>query len=91
MGKSRLRTFGSVLRRLRHEKNLTQDKLSEVVGVASPYISMLESGHNYPNLNMIFKLADALEVPASTIIAEMEKEGQQQLTLIAEQNHKTLS
>lgn len=73
MGEKRLDAFGPVLRRLRHEKNLTQDKLSEMVGVASPYISMLESGHNYPNLAMLFKLADALGISASSLLAAMEE------------------
>jgi transcriptional regulator with XRE-family HTH domain len=71
MGEKRLDAFGPALRRLRHEKNLTQDKLSEMVGVASPYISMLESGHNYPNLAMLFKLADALEIEAWEIVKAM--------------------
>jgi len=71
MDEKRLDAFGPVLRRLRHENNLTQDKLSEMVGVASPYISMLESGHNYPNLAMLFKLADALEVEAWEIVKAM--------------------
>ena len=71
MGEKYLDTFGPVLRRLRHGKNLTQDKLSEMVGVASPYISMLESGQNYPNLAMLFKLADAFEIEAWEIIKAM--------------------
>ena len=74
MGEKRLDAFGPILRRLRHEKNLTQDKLSEMVGVASPYISMLESGHNYPNLAMLFKLADALEVEAWEIVKAMKED-----------------
>jgi len=77
MGEKKLDAFGPVLRRLRHEKNLTQDKLSEMVGVASPYISMLESGHNYPNLAMLFKLADALEVEAWEIVKAMRDSFQQ--------------
>jgi len=41
--------------------------------VASPYISMLESGHKYPNLEMIFKLADALEVRPGAMLDAMEE------------------
>jgi transcriptional regulator with XRE-family HTH domain len=71
MGKKRSDAFGPVLRKLRLEKMLTQDQLSEMVGVASPYISMLESGHKYPNLEMVFKLADALEVRPGTMLDAM--------------------
>lgn len=73
MSKNRSDAFGPVLRQLRLEKNLTQDQLSEMVGVASPFISMLESGHKYPNLEMILKLADALGVPPGDILNKMEE------------------
>jgi len=73
MAGNRLDAFGPVLRKLRYEKNLTQDRLSERVGVSSSYISMLESGYNYPSLDMLFRLADALKIPASAILLEMEE------------------
>ena len=71
MSRNRLDTFGTVLRQLRLKRKLTQDQLSEMVGVASPYISMLESGHKYPNLDMLFKLSDALEVRPGAILDAM--------------------
>lgn len=73
MSKNRSDSFGPVLRQLRMGKGLTQDQLSEMVGVASPFISMLESGHKYPNLEMIFKLADALGVRPGDILDAMEE------------------
>ena len=72
MNKNRLNTFGPVLRQLRVEKRLTQDQLSEMIGVASPYISMLESGHKYPNLDMLFKVSDALKVRPGAILDAMD-------------------
>ena len=73
MSKNRLDAFGPVLRKLRREKKLTQDQLSEMVGAASPYISMLESGHKYPNLEMVFKLADALGIRPGAMLDAMEE------------------
>lgn len=73
MSKNRSDYFGPVLRQLRMEKGLTQDQLSEMVGVASPFISMLESGHKYPNLEMVFKLADALGVKPGAMLDEVEE------------------
>jgi len=64
--------FGPVLRKLRMDKNTTQEVLGGMVGVSSPYISMMESGHNYPSLEMIFLLAAALEIRPSDILKEME-------------------
>jgi len=39
-------------------------------------ISMMRSGRKQPTVEMLFRLADALEIPASAIISEMEKERQ---------------
>ena len=67
--------FGVVLRRLRFEKGLSQEALAERVGMAShAHLSRLESGHKQPTVEMLFRLAEALEVEATAIIAEMEKE-----------------
>ena len=65
--------YGPVLRRFRNERELTQDRLSELAGVSSPFISMLESGHNYPSHEMVFQLALALQVRPSSMVAEMEQ------------------
>jgi len=66
--------FGPVLRRLRFEKGLSQEALAERAGMAShAHLCRLESGRKQPTVEMLFRLADALEVPASAIIAEMEK------------------
>ncbi len=65
--------FGPVLRQFRVERGLTQDRLSVLVGMASPFLSMLESGHKYPNLEMLFKLAHALEVRPGAFLDAMER------------------
>ena len=66
--------FGPIMRRFRHLKDLTQDELAARLEIAPSYVSRLESEIKKPSLEMLFRLADALEVPASVIIAEMEKE-----------------
>ena len=69
--------FGPVLRRLRFEKGLSLEALAERAGMVShAHLSRLESGRKQPTVEMLFRLADALEVPASAIISEMEKERQ---------------
>ena len=44
--------------------------------VAHAHLSRLESGHKQPTLEMLFRFADALEIPVSAIVAKMEKERQ---------------
>jgi transcriptional regulator with XRE-family HTH domain len=65
------------MRRFRHLKDLTQDEVAARLNVAPSYVSRLENGIKRPSIEMLFRLADALEVPASTIIVEMEKERRQ--------------
>jgi len=67
--------FGSALRRLRFEKGLSQEALAERAGMAShAHLCRLENGRKQPTVEMLFRLAEALEIPASVIILEMEKE-----------------
>lgn len=73
MNKTISRTFGPVLKLFRTERKLTQEELAEKVGVVTSYISMLESGQKFPNLEMLFALAGALSIKASTLIQTMEQ------------------
>ena len=66
--------FGPVLRRLRLERVLSQEELAERAGMAShAHISRLESGRKQPTLEMLFRLAAALEVEAWKIVKEMKE------------------
>jgi len=57
--------FGNRVRELRIERNSTQQKLAEKVGVTVGYISKVETeqlqSSDYPSEQFIHKLADALE------------------------------
>ena len=70
-------SFGLVLRILRISKGLSQEELAARLGMNSnTHISRLESGAQTPNLDMVFRLAEALEVKASQIITMMEEQKQ---------------
>lgn len=62
--------FGVVLRAYRLDKGLTQEQLSERVGVVHSFIHSLESGKKQPNLQMILKLAAALGVQPGELVNE---------------------
>lgn len=66
--------FGRVLRALRRAMGLTQEQLSFDAGVERNFISLIERGINQPTIRVIFKLAIALKVTPSTMIAMVEKE-----------------
>lgn len=51
------------LKRIREEKNLTQEELSEKCHYDRTYIGKIERGQKYPSLDVISRLSSVLEVP----------------------------
>jgi len=64
--------FGKVLRDLRIESKLSQEKLAELAGYDRTYISLLERGLRQPTITTIFDLSKALHISPSTIIKAFE-------------------
>jgi transcriptional regulator with XRE-family HTH domain len=66
--------FGRQLRALRKERKLTQERLAEMAGVHSTFVSNLECGRKIPTLVTIIRMADALEVRLAELVDTMEDE-----------------
>jgi transcriptional regulator with XRE-family HTH domain len=64
--------FGKVLRQLRQDKGLSQEQLGFDAELRRTYISILELGQQQPSLTTIIKLAKALNISASQLIALVE-------------------
>jgi transcriptional regulator with XRE-family HTH domain len=60
--------FAANLRRLRHEKGLSQDDLAYEAEVSRSYLSQLEKGAHYASLKIVAKLADALGVEPADLL-----------------------
>jgi transcriptional regulator with XRE-family HTH domain len=60
--------FAANLRRLRHEKGISQDDLAYGAGINRSYMSKLEKGASYPGLEIIAKLATVLDVEPAELI-----------------------
>ncbi len=56
-------TFAQWLKRLRAEQDLTQEKLAERIGCATPTLRAFETGRRRPSRAMAERLADCLAVP----------------------------
>lgn len=65
--------FRVVLREIREEKGLSQEKLAELSELDRTYISLVERGKRVPLLTTLVKIANGLEMPLSEIIASVEK------------------
>lgn len=53
--------IGNNLKRLRLEKGFKQSELAEIVGVEDKTISRIEVGGNYPSMDLLVRLAEALD------------------------------
>lgn len=65
---------GRVFQRIREEKKLSQELVSGFAGIGRTHLSAIERGERKPTLETMFRLADALGVRPSMIVAEIEKE-----------------
>lgn len=74
---------GNVIRKLRKNRGMTQELLSGFAGIARTHLAMIENGTKQPNLETLWRIANALEIPPSTLIAEIEQE----CLLICENSH----
>ena len=59
--------FSLHLKKFREAKGFTKGKVSEMVGCDLSYIGKLERSEKYPNLKMIFKIAQALKIQPKTL------------------------
>ena len=66
-------TFGKVLRKLRKDAGLSQEKLALEANIQRNYVSLIELGHNQPTITPIFKLAEALGIKPSKLIHLVEE------------------
>ena len=69
-------SFGAALRRMRLAAGMTQEQLGLEAGVQRNFISLIELGQNQPTIGTIAKLAKALGLKASELVAEAERETQ---------------
>ncbi len=69
---------GRVIARLRAEKGVTQEILSGLSDIGRTHLSAIERGERKPTLETLFRISNALDMPMSAIVAEIEKELREQ-------------
>ena len=60
--------IGEIIKELRLEKNISQKKLADAIGVSQKAIDFWERSVNEPKASYIVKLADYFEVSADYIL-----------------------
>ena len=65
--------FATNLRRIRHERAISQDDLAYEAEISRSYLSQLEKGVFYASLKIIGKLADVLKVEPAELLRLPDK------------------
>lgn len=66
-----LEKLGPRIRKIRRGKDITIEALGESVGMSGASISRYEMGINLPKLETLVKIAEALDVSASSLLEEV--------------------
>ncbi|UUZ59350.1 helix-turn-helix domain-containing protein [Nocardioides sp. B-3] len=66
---------GSLVRRWRERRRLSQQALSDRCGVSTRHLSYIETGKSVPSPTMISQLGDALEVPLRGAATDVHRGG----------------
>ncbi|HXU92995.1 MAG TPA: helix-turn-helix transcriptional regulator [Gallionella sp.] len=64
--------FSQVLRQLREERGWSQEQLAERADLNRSYLGEVERGRAVPSIVTVAKLAEALEIQLSSLIARCE-------------------
>ncbi len=70
------RIIGNRIKKARNALCLTQEALSEKIGVSTNYLSKVEGGHEHPNLELLGKISVATDVSLSELLTGVVEERQ---------------
>lgn len=66
------KVFGKVLRDLRQQRKLSQEKLAFDADLNRQFVSLLELGERSPSLGTLYKLANGLGLSGSDLLKHVE-------------------
>ena len=70
---NRLENIGKAICKIRKQQNLLQIDLAVAVGIDRAYLSEIENGRTNVSINILYAIADALNVYIIDILAENKK------------------
>jgi transcriptional regulator with XRE-family HTH domain len=65
--------FGKHLRGIRLDRNLSQERFAERVGISVDFLSLIERGVNAPSFETIEQMAKSLRLPVRALFDFREK------------------
>ena len=70
------RYMPTILRRYRNASGLSMDQLANKVGISKGFYSNMELGTRWPNIDMLLRIADALNVRPGEMIDALAREAE---------------
>ena len=87
-----MQSIGHIIRRLRKEQGITQEELSEAIGVTPQAVSKWENGAGLPDISQLVPLANYFRVNMDTLFSRSESTVDQEVhVLITEIENGTAS
>ena len=62
--------IGGTIRNLRLQRSMSQDDIEKRTGLLRCYLSRVESGHTIPSLEILAKIAAAMDLPLSQFFSD---------------------
>ena len=72
-GEELAKNFGALVRQLRLERGMSQERLAELCGLHRNYIGAIERAERTPSIVTADKLAKALETTLSSLFLQVEQ------------------
>lgn len=66
---------GDIIRALRNERNISQERLGKKIGVTRSMIALYESGERLPSLSALIELSRALGVTTDYLLGVSQEKG----------------
>ena len=84
--------MGAFLKKLRNEKNLTQEQLAEKFGVSRRSVSRWEGGYNLPDIDILIEMSEFYDVELKELLngerknKQMENKENEMVVLVTDYN-----
>ncbi len=81
-------TIGMNIKRLRLAKGLTQEQLADLLGISTAAVSKWEARNTYPDITMLFPLAEIFGVSVDTLLGYDETKAKREVENILDEYHE---
>lgn len=68
------KAVGRVIQKTREEKGLSQEVVSGLADIGRTHLSAIERGLRKPTMETFFKIANAMDIEASSLLKQIESE-----------------